>query len=301
MSFSVFAPGSSANLGPGFDCLGVALDLWLRADISPSENREIVDGGSPDLLGGENLVISAMRAAERELGLVLPGCTVYVESDIPVARGLGSSAAALVAGVQAACVLAGYERLTPQVLIDVAGAIEGHADNASAAALGGIAVAVPSDGRFVAAPLSGSIPWIPVFFIPDTASFTHDARAVLPPNVPMADAVANLGRAVLLGVALRHRREDLLREAMQDRLHQPYRAKLFPHLDPCIAAALGAGAVGACLSGAGPTMLALSPPQFVEQVSEALRCAAEQAGVPGRTRPLPVTPRGCYHQFATSV
>lgn len=294
MSFSVLAPASSANLGPGFDCIGLALDLWMRVDVTPCAGDEIRVGGSPDLLGGDNLVVSAMRVASRRLGLELPGCMLTITGDIPVARGLGSSAAAIVAGIKIACLLAGADNVPPQTIVNIAGDLEGHADNASAAVLGGVTLAVPTDNGFVVEPLAGELAWTPVLFIPPIPGFTQEARAVVPRQAPLVNAVANISRSALLVYALQQQRGDLLAEAMRDALHQPFRAKIFAHLTPCIEAALAAGALGACLSGAGPTILALAEHGDATAVGRAMEAAAHAAGVEGRAVSLAVATRGCH-------
>lgn len=294
MYCSIAAPGSSANLGPGFDCLALALDRWTRVDARTTDGDTIVDSGSPDLLGGSNLVIDAMQTAARQLGLKLPGCEITIASDIPIARGMGSSAAAIVAGVKLAAVLGGMPDLPDADLIDIGGAMEGHADNVSASVLGGVTVSAPAGDRFVSELLTSSIPWTPVLFVPDLAAFTSNARAVLPTHIPMADVIANVSRSSLLTVALRTGNDAHLRIGMEDRLHQPYRAKIFPHLKPVIAAAIEAGAAGAALSGAGPTVLALSRPEYVEDVRLAMAEAAEGCNVPGRNLSVAMADRGVH-------
>lgn len=267
--------------------MAVALDLWLRVDVTPCGGRGIHDAGSPDLLGGTNLVIDAMRVTADRIGVELPGCEIVVASDIPVARGLGSSAAAIVAGVRAAMLLTGHP-ITHAVVIDIAGGMEGHADNVSAAELGGVTVAIGVDGGYTAESLVSEVPWIPVVFIPDQPSRTHEARGVLPAAIPLADAASNAGRSALLALALREGRADLLHEAMIDRLHQPYRAAIFPHLTPCLDAAREAGALGACLSGAGPTVLAFATADTSGRVAQAMTDTAEHAGIHGSALTLRV-------------
>lgn len=280
-SFSVRVPASSANLGPGFDSLAIALGRWMQVDVELTPGSDaIVDAGSPDLLGGDHLVISGMQATAQRLGATLPGCVLRVQSDIPVARGMGSSAAALVAGI----VIAGEVLGTPvadDLAVDIGGQIEGHADNVSASVLGGVTVSMLAPSGYVATRLVDALCWQPVVFIPDSPAFTHEARQILPPSVPMGDAAANIGRAVFLGLALQRERADLVAEAMVDRLHQPYRARIFPHLTPVIAAARAAGALGACLSGAGPTVLALVEAHAVDAVVAAMQQAGHGAGVRG--------------------
>ena len=292
-AFSARVPGSSANLGPGFDCLGVALDLWLEVGITPRRDDVVQDAGSPDLLGGSNLVIEAMRNVAERLGFALPGCDVRVTSAIPVARGLGSSAAAIVAGMAAACALADHE-LPDATLVQLAGDVEGHADNVSASVYGGATVSIHTSDGYLSEVLARRLPWTPVTFIPDAPALTYEARGLLPARVPMSDAAANVGRAAMLAFALREGRGDLLREAMSDRLHQPYRARIFPHLEPAIAAALDAGAVGAALSGAGPTILAFAAPELARSVCAAMVAAAAGASVAGASMALAVAEHGCH-------
>lgn len=274
--------------------MAIALDRWTRVDARLTGNDDLVDAGSPDLLGGANLVIEAMRVTAQRLDLTLPGCELRVTSDIPIARGLGSSAAAIVAGVKLASLLGGQGDLSDETVIDIAGTMEGHADNASAAVLGGITVSVPLEAGFVSEVLTAWLPWSPVLFVPDLAAFTSDARAVMPDAIPVHDVVANVSRGALLTLALRERREDLLALAMQDRLHQPYRAAIFPHLEPSIGAALASGAVGASLSGAGPTVLAFARPGDEERVGLAMAAAAHASGVHGQHVTIRMVDRGCY-------
>ncbi|RIK46914.1 MAG: homoserine kinase [Chloroflexi bacterium] len=298
LRYSVRVPGSSANLGAGFDSLAVALDCWLRVDVAMRSDSRIIDAGSPDLLGGANLVIDAMYAAAGRFGLQLPGADVLVESDIPVARGLGSSAAALVAGIVAAGELAGCP-LTPAQVIDAAGEIEGHADNVSASVLGGVTVSLRAAEGWVADVIAAEIPWTAVVFVPEVHAFTSEARALLPPAYTLPDVVANVGRAALLAHAMHVQRGDLLREAMADRLHQPYRATIFRHLQPCIAAALDAGAVGAALSGAGPAILAFSPADCAGVVGAAMQHTAARLSVTGESWCMRVPAHGmCVRQLA---
>jgi homoserine kinase len=290
---SVFAPASSANLGPGFDCLALALDRWLRVDIEHTVGDGIVDAGSPALLGGSNLVIDAMHETARRLNLRLPGCAIRVTSDIPVARGLGSSAAAIVAGIRAAGALNGVD-ITDAVAVDIGGQMEGHADNVSAAVLGGATISILAAAGYRAELLARGLPWAPVVLIPEAPAFTHEAREVVPAAIPVADAVSNVGRAVMLALAFGSGRRELVREAMIDRIHQPYRASIFPHLEPTIAAALEAGAAGACLSGAGPSILALAEPERAAAVAAAMSAAATRLGIAGVAEVLRLPERGSY-------
>lgn len=288
-SCSIRVPASSANLGPGFDSLGLALDLWMRVDV---ERLGDSSGGvrvvaCDDLLGGGNLVVEAMEVTAARLGLALPACQIAVASDIPVARGLGSSAAAIVAGIHAV----GFVLDVPvdsALVVDIGGEMEGHADNISASELGGATVSIRAERGWVAEVLASALPWEVVALVPDAPAFTVEARGILPAAVPIPDAVANIGRAAMLALALREGRGDLLREAMRDRLHQPHRAAIFPHLDPVIDAALASGALGASLSGAGPTILAFADADDADAVAAAMERAAAAHGFGGRAARLAV-------------
>jgi homoserine kinase len=300
MSFEVLAPASSANLGPGFDSLALALGLYMRVRVSRAGDiaeRALED---IDLYGGENLVASSMQHIARTLGRELPEMRVETLSDIPVARGLGSSAAAIVVGLQAGAAVLGEASLPAADLITIGGTLEGHADNISAAVLGGVTAAVATADGYLAARVATCLVWQPVLFIPRLTAFTRDARGVLPSHVPLPDAAANVGRSALLVHALSSGDDAMLAEAMADRLHQPYRERLFPHLVPMIAVAIAAGASGACLSGAGPAVLALARPERSEQVRQAFERIAGQLRIEGRAVATPLAPHGVVVQSIAS-
>ncbi|HEX7103955.1 MAG TPA: homoserine kinase [Nitrolancea sp.] len=279
MRFSVRVPASSANLGSGFDTLAVALSLFTTVVVESTDDGYIFDGG-PDLAGGENLIEQGMRLAAEMAGLPLPPCRVAVSSDIPVARGLGSSATALIAGLLAGNHLLG-NHLSQQQIFELATSIEGHGDNVSASLFGGVTLSLICADRVICRqiPLDGALQV--VLFVPDAFGLTADARAVVPLTVPRQDAVANLGRCALLLMALMQGDFALLGEAMRDTLHQPYRSALFPHVGPMIKAAVEHGAFGACLSGAGPSVLAFVDPERAACVAEALNDEAFSRAVAG--------------------
>lgn len=274
----VEVPASTANLGAGYDCLGLALDLqnrievevrgWSRGAIEMSVQGE---GESELPEDAENRFVRGLEAALVEARGTLPegvGWRIEMRNAIPLARGLGSSAAATVAGVVAGNTLAG-EPLTAADLLRLATAIEGHPDNAAAALLGGFTVAADLGGTVEALRFDAPRDLRAVLFIPERRLATKDMRKALPAKVPLADAVANLGR-VAVGVAgFATGRTDLLRELTIDRLHEPYRASVYPELPRLVTAARDAGALGACLSGAGSTIVA-----FADQVSTIARIEA---------------------------
>jgi homoserine kinase len=282
---SVDVPASSANLGSGFDCFAVALSLKLRAELwhgdEPGITLHARGEGAPqdNEPADENLLIRAFREGLRISSA--PGSASWrldVSSMIPSARGLGSSAAAIVAGVVLGAAV-GRRTVDADELLALAARMEGHPDNVAAALYGGFTVAVtePDDGvtlRRFRAPEA----WIPVAFIPQRQSRTSDMRAALPATVEHGAAARQAGRSALLATAIMTSDAALLRAAMVDELHQPYRMPHLPGSAELIDEAYARGAAGACLSGAGPTVLAIcdSPAS-----AHAVEKAWNAAGVPG--------------------
>ena len=277
--FNVSVPASSANLGSGFDTLAVALSLFTELRVESAARGIDVQGG-PDLTGGDNLIEQGMIVAATAAGLPVPPCRISVWSDIPVARGLGSSATALIAGLVAGNRLLG-DPLSEQRIFELATEIEGHGDNVSASLFGGVTLSLMSKGSVICRriPLGGALNV--VLFVPEFHGLTADARAVVPTVIPRQDAVSNLGRCALLLISLINGDFAALGEAMQDSLHQPYRSALFPHVTPMIEAAVAAGAYGACLSGAGPSVLSFVDSSNAGRVSDVLNDVAGASGVPG--------------------
>ncbi len=290
MRFSVRVPASSANLGSGFDTLAVALNLFTLLDVdAAAENVEIA--GGPDLGGGENLIEHGLKVAAEAAGQSVPPCRIRVETEIPVARGLGSSATALVAGLVAGNHLLG-EPLSEHRLFELAASIEGHGDNVSASLFGGVTLSLMAEREYIVRRVPVSAEMRVVVFIPEAHALTSDARAVIPDSIPRRDAVGNLGRCALLVLALTQGDFGAFREAMRDALHQPYRAALFPHVEPMMAAALESGAYGACLSGAGPSVLSFVAAERAPDVVSALDWVAHDSGFPGSVRLLDIEYEG---------
>lgn len=258
----VRVPATSANLGPGFDALGLALGLYddVAAEVTAGGVRVVVSGeGAGELPEGDaHLVVTSMRAAFDVLGAQPPGLALECVNRIPQARGLGSSSAAIVAGVLLARALVadGATRLDDAAALRLASEIEGHPDNVAPCLLGGFTVAwtEPAGARAVSLAVADAVR--PTVFVPGERGLTAVARAALPATVPHADAALNAGRAALLVHALTAQ-PALLLPATVDRLHQDYRAEGMPATAALVAALRGAG-VAAVVSGAGPTVLALS-------------------------------------------
>ncbi len=282
-------PATSANLGPGFDVLGLALALHNEATIETHAGVAVfIEGEGADHLERDegNVVVRGARSVYERLGRPFPGIKVACVNRIPTARGLGSSAAAWLAGIVGANALLGSP-LDRDTLLGLAASGEGHPDNVAAALLGGLTVACWSEGRVVAAslPVPPEIHW--VVLIPEVRASTAEARAILPETVSRADAVFNLQRVGLLLAALRDGNAALLTVAMEDRLHQPYRRRLFPWMERVTAAARSAGAAGCVLSGAGPALLA-AVKGAGERVALAMESALRESGVRGRSVVLEV-------------
>lgn len=289
---AVEVPASTANLGAGYDCLGMALELtnriglevrsWGRGAIELSVEGE----GAGELpADSRNRFVQGVEAAIREArGSVPDGASWRIEmvNRIPLARGLGSSAAATVGGLLAANALLG-DALSTGDLLRLAAAIEGHPDNAAAVLLGGFVVSAAVGDAVEAIRFDVPRGIRAVVFVPELRLSTAEMRKVLPAKVPREDAVANLGR-VALGVAgMATGRRDILKVLTEDRLHEPYRAAAYPQLPRMVADARAAGALGACLSGAGSAIVAFTDTvSGVARIESAYRAAAADTDLPGR-------------------
>jgi homoserine kinase len=285
-SIVVRAPATSANLGAGFDCLGLALDLWNEVTATPGRVSSEDD---------TNLILAAARATYERVGAPYPGFELTCTNRIIFSRGLGSSAAAIACGVLLANQCLGSP-LDGAALLELAATLEGHPDNVAPCLFGGVRVALRAeDGRVVQARVPLAMPLTTVCFVPDVHVPTSHARGLLPATVAYADAVFNVGRASLMVAALASGAPELLAEATRDRLHQPFRLPLFPAGATLLEAAMHAGALGAFISGAGPTVLALcgSAPE-VSSVSAAFEQTAVDHDVPGRVLRLDLTETGAH-------
>jgi len=277
-------PASSANLGPGFDCLGLALNLYNYIEIKETDKPLSITLGGKYREGipqdETNLVYRAATQLWQRADFQPAGISLHLINNIPPARGLGSSSAAIVGGLYAGNLIAGSPFNQAQ-LLDLAASIEGHPDNVAPALCGGATIAVqePSGGCLFHS--LGNLPGLKmVVAVPSMLLSTYLARSLLPPQVPFTDAVWNLGRTGLLVTALLTQDYSLLKSAMQDKLHEQYRAKAIPGMSEALAAANRAGALGAVLSGAGPTLIAFIPSEADETpVGNALRSAFEHNGV----------------------
>ncbi len=284
MKVQVRVPATTANLGPGFDCLGLALELHNQVEMTTAEGdlHITIQGEGADRLPTDesNLVYQAAARLFRQVGGAPGGLRIRLINGVPLMSGLGSSSAAIVGGLLAANALLGNP-LSPDEVLALAVEIEGHPDNVAPALLGGLTVVASDESGPVYRRLA--VPAMRVVLaVPDLAVPTAQARAALPRQVPLADAVYNIGRAALVVQALTTGDFDLLARVMDDRLHQPYRAHLVPGLAHVFDAARMAGAAGVALSGAGPSVVAFAPGQHAA-VARAMQQAFACHGITSRT------------------
>jgi homoserine kinase len=296
-SFTIRVPATSANLGPGFDVFGMALDLWNEThfEVCGSGIRFEIEGeGRGQLPEDEtNLIAETILFFYREYHRPAPtGLKITCRNQVPCSSGLGSSSAAILTGLYGANQLLGCPATTAQ-LLDLAAGLERHGDNVGPALLGGLVVVVPGENgwihrRYELPPLQAAVA-VPVFDLPTT-----QARAALPQQLPFKDAVFNTGHAVLVIEALRSGDMDLLRQAMQDRLHQPYRLGLIPGAEAALAAARRLDPSAAvALSGAGPGVIAFCRSNAAA-VGQAMAAEFEKAGLPARSWSLNISNQGTH-------
>ena len=293
----VQVPASTSNLGPGFDVLGLALDLYNEVHaVRNASLRGIsikIEGEGKDSLpkNQSNVIWKAMGIVFAKMNAPMEGYDLKLINRIPLMRGLGSSAAAILGGVLAGNALCGNS-LKKDEVFELAVKTEGHPDNVAPQLFGGLCISAANGKNFEVIQLALPKGIQAVVCVPDFELSTAKARAALPKNVPHKDAVFNASRTALLLSALAEKRYDLLRLAMEDRLHQPYRKKLIPGFDKVLAAAYGGGAFGAALSGAGPSIFALAPKSKAEAVGRAMERAFAKAGVKSKSMDLRFNMKG---------
>jgi len=296
---TVSVPATTTNLGPGFDCLGAALSLQNHFTFTRLENsiepvQILVSGPEAERVktNETNLAYQAFSKLFHHLKQSPPLVRLEIRLGVPLARGLGSSATAIVGGLVGANVLAGSP-LSEAELVAIAVDMEGHPDNVVPAMLGGCRLAATDlHGEWAIAP----VPWhsdiVPVVAVPNFELSTAEARRVLPTEYSRADAVFNMGHLGLLLRGLETANPDWLRAALQDRVHQPYRRSLIPGFEQVESAAVSAGAYGLVISGAGPTLLALAHADVAPAVTQAMKSAWEEQGISVQAQALHLNPSG---------
>lgn len=300
---SVTVPATTANLGPGFDCIGVALTLYNQFEFICLEEPDAptvkinVPGTHSSLISKDktNLVYQAFTKLYEHLDQDPPSVEINIKMSIPLARGLGSSATAIIGGLLGANQLAGTP-LSDVEILQLAIAIEGHPDNIVPALLGGCRLATASQNELGMSWQICDVPWhesiIPTIAVPNFTLSTEKARSVLPLEVSRSDAIFNISRMGLLLRGLEKGDETWLRTALQDKIHQPYRQILIPGYKAVQKAAIEAGAYGMVISGAGPSLLALTHFQKAKEVAAAMSEAWNGEGINAQARPLNIDTNG---------
>jgi homoserine kinase len=293
---TIRVPATSANLGPGFDSLGMALGLWNRIRVRWGGPPEVIihgEGKGRLATDANNLMYSAAQRLLATCGQAKADLRIESWQDVPLSRGLGSSSAAIVGGMFAANALLGFPFSMPQ-LLDLATAMEGHPDNVAPALVGGMTIAVREGERTYAAPVPVPDDLQCVVLVPDIPMPTSTARAVLDSQVSREDAVFNIGRAALLVASFATDHPEYLRIATEDRLHQLARQDIFPAMKVIFRNAMAAGARGVFLSGAGSSIVALTTrdERRAQTIGYEMADAADKARVGGTFHVLSVSPVG---------
>ncbi|BAY23288.1 homoserine kinase [Calothrix sp. NIES-2100] len=295
-SVTVTVPATTANLGPGFDCIGAALTLYNVFKFTRLDEGGLIIHVTGEEAEGvqtdeSNLLYQGFVKLYQYIEQIPPSVKIEIQLGVPLARGLGSSATAIVGGLVGANQLAG-EPLSQLQVMELAIAMEGHPDNVVPALLGGCRLAASSGAAWEIC----DVPWlenvVPVVAIPDFELSTSEARRVLPTQVSRADAIFNTAHLGLLLRGLATGKGEWLKTALQDKLHQPYRKALIPGYDAVNMAAVAAGAYGMVISGAGPTLLALADAEHAQSVEAAMRTAWKAEGITAVVRSLSVDNQG---------
>lgn len=268
---TVRVPGTTANLGPGFDCFGLALSIYGYFGFEECESGLHFEGVDEKYCNERNLAVVAYRRALQEMALAFRGLKLKIRSDVSVSRGLGSSASLLVAGVVGANANHG-NRLSVQQMLNLVTEMEGHPDNVAPALLGGMTASIMADGGVYSMNCAISKEIRVCVLVPDFELETSLARAALPKQVSTQDAIFNISRAAVLLKALECGDMETIAVSMDDRLHQPYRRHLIAEYDRIRELAMGCGAVSFCISGAGPALLCIYKDEaFADKMKEGVR------------------------------
>lgn len=295
----VVVPATTANIGSGFDVLGLALSLYNEASYWPDEHTAFSEvtltaegeGVQEMPYDRRNVVLKAMEETARFLGKALPGGTIHLVNRIPFARGLGSSSAAIVCGVGLANLYFG-KPLGKTDMLSLAAQIEGHPDNVAPAVLGGFVISMMDEHDVRGEKVAVAADWQAVVAIPDFELLTEKARAVLPQAYSRAYAVHNVSAVSFLLAAFFQKNPAYLRLGLEDRIHVPYRLALIPGADEVMARAEAAGAFGATISGSGPTMVAFVSREKAREVGRAMQGGFSSAGIQSRIEILDFDDQG---------
>lgn len=298
MKILVKVPATTANLGPGFDALGLALDLWNETEFTPDQDGQMTisisgEGEGKLPLNADNAIVESALKIYQLAEKPCPGMRIRCHNRVPIGSGLGSSSAAMLTGMLGANALLGSP-FTDEEILKLAIETEGHPDNVAPAMLGGLVASIVYEERVISLKLPAQANRAPIHVTvvqPDFDFPTQQARAILPRQVERKDAVYNISRAVLVTEALRTGDLDLLSKAMSDMLHQPYRLPLIPGAQAAMQAGRQAGASAVALSGAGPSLIAFSSKEQ-PGIGAAMQRAFEAAGLTARIFELETSSEG---------
>ena len=290
----VKVPATSANMGPGFDSLGIALDVWNEVRISKGPFSIKIDGTGEEELPTDpsNLVYKSFCKVFEEIGEIVPEVTLACTNRIPLTRGMGSSSAALIGGLISGNAMAGFPLSIAEIL-NIGAKIENHPDNVAPALLGGVQIGIYDQEELITASVTFPEDLKVVLYVPDQIMPTDQARNILAPEVARKDAVYNIGRSALLVQSLVTGELDNLKYATQDMLHQPQRQKQFFPMKNIIKAAMEAGSLGAFLSGAGSSILAFTKGREYT-IGYEMADAAMKSGLDGDIIFTSPTSKGAY-------
>ena len=305
MKVSVKVPATTANLGPGFDCFGMALPIYntvsLEETVYPTTGLEInIIGDQDEGISGfiiptdeSNIVYKAIELLYNYTGQTPPALRINIQSNIPIAKGLGSSASVIVGGVLAANELLGNPA-DEEALLAIANEVEGHPDNITPAMVGGFTIAsAEDDGSIVYRKLEWPDGWKITACIPDYELATSISRSVLPEAISIADAAFNSKRCAMFIQALHTKDADLMKLALSDRIHQPYRSRLVPGFDEIITSLMNIdNVIGAVLSGAGPSILVISRNNSIEEIKNSVKAVWEGLGIKADIRTVEIETKG---------
>lgn len=303
MKVSVKVPATIANLGPGFDCFGLALSLYnivtVEETVYPTTGLQINILGEEELASTSliptnesNLIYRAIELLYNYTGQNPPALRINVQSNIPIAKGLGSSASVIVGGVLAANKLLGNPADEAAILA-VANEVEGHPDNITPAILGGFVLSsAEADGSVIYRKIQWPDEWKLTLCIPDYELATQISRSVLPQNVPFEDATFNAKRCAMFIEALHSKDEELMKYALTDKLHQPYRSRLIPSFDEIRESLKEVDVLGTVISGAGPSILVISKSSVIGEIREIVENVWDVSGVKSNIKTIDISKEG---------
>ena len=282
-NFEVKVPATIANLGPGFDCLGLAIDIWNSVILEVGQERVVINGFGENSLPKDesNLIHVSISKVFQKLQRTTPKLTIKCRNNIPIQKGLGSSAASIIAGLLLGNALCDNQ-LNDTEILQLATELEGHSDNAAACLFGGCQIVVKNDDGIIS---SSNIEFSKnlnlIIFVPDKTTSTDNARTIIPKTIDLQDVVFNISRTALLVNSLNNNLNENLKFATEDKIQQPYRLKLIPGLDDIIKTSINSGALGSFLCGSGPAIMTITKSN-VSGISKNIMLKASDLNIQGQ-------------------